>query len=167
MKWRKAEGYDEIVVEMVEATRSFAIEKSTELANKICETGDIPKKMEESEFIVIPKKEGAVECGKHQTISIMSQLAKIVLRVIDDRLWTIVEETVDRAQFGFRKGKGTKNLIFTLRTIIERSIERKKDLFMCFVDFEKVFDTVLHEALVEMLRMLGVDHHHFIHHRLS
>ena len=157
MKWRKAEGSDGVVVEMVEAAGDFAIEKITELANIIYDTGNIPKRTEESEFIVIPKKEGAVECGKHRTISIMSQVAKIVLRVIDERLRRKVEETVDRAQFGFRKGKGTPNAIFVLRTIIERAIEKQKDLFMCFVDFEKAFDTVRHEVLVERLRRLGVD----------
>lgn len=28
---------------------------------------------------------------------------------------------------------------------------------MCFVDFEKIFDMVLHEVLVEILKKLGVD----------
>ena len=51
--------------------------------------------MRESEFIVIPKKEGAVECSKHRTISIMSQVAKIVLKVIDERLKRKVAEFVD------------------------------------------------------------------------
>ena len=68
MKWRKAEGSDGVVVEMVEAAGDFAIKKITELANIIYDTGNIPKRMEESEFIVIPKKEGTVECGKHRTI---------------------------------------------------------------------------------------------------
>ena len=102
--------------------------------------------MEESEFIVIPKKERTVECGKHRTISTMSQMEKIAPRVIDERLKRKIEETVDRAQFGFRKGKGTRNAIFVLRTIIERAIEKQKDLFMCFVDFEKAFDMVRHEV---------------------
>ena len=62
--------------------------------------------MEESEFIAIPKKEGRVECGKHRTISIMSKVAKIVLRVINEMLKKIRKQwTV----FGFRKGKGTRN----------------------------------------------------------
>ena len=65
MKWRKAEGSDGVVVEMVEAAGEFAIEKSTELANKVYRTGIIPKRMEESDFIVLLKKEGATECGKH------------------------------------------------------------------------------------------------------
>ena len=96
--------------------------------------------MEESEFIVIPKKEGAVECDNHRTISIMNQVAKIVLKVINERLKRKVEETVDKAQFGFRKGKGTRNAIFVLKTIMERRIEKQNDLFLCFVDFEKAFE---------------------------
>ena len=81
MKWRKAEGSDGVVVEMVEAAGEFGIRKITDLANTIYSTGQVPDKMKESEFLVIPKKNGAVECSKHRTISIMSQVAKIVLKV--------------------------------------------------------------------------------------
>ena len=55
MKWRKAEWSDGVVVEMVEAAREFAIDKITELANKLYCTGIISKRMEESEFIVLLK----------------------------------------------------------------------------------------------------------------
>ena len=51
MKWRKAEGSDGVVVEMVEAAGGFAIEKITELANKIYDTGNIPERMEVSESL--------------------------------------------------------------------------------------------------------------------
>ena len=95
MKWRKAEGSDGIVVEMVEAAGEFALTKIVEMANQIYRTGKIPERMKESEFIVIPKKEGAVDCGKYRTISIMSQVAKIVLKVIDERLKSKVDECVD------------------------------------------------------------------------
>ena len=54
MKWRKAEGSDGVVVEMVEALGDFAITKINELANKIYSTGTIPDCMKESEFIVTP-----------------------------------------------------------------------------------------------------------------
>ena len=157
MKWRKAEGSDGVVVEMVEAAGDFAIGAITDLANTIYRTGQVPESMRESEFLVIPKKSGAVECSKHRTISIMSQVAKIVLKVLDERLKVKVEETVDKAQFGFRKGRGTRNATFMLRTIIERAVEKQKDLFMCFIDFEKAFDTVRHEIMIETLRRLGVD----------
>ena len=80
MKWRKAEGSDGVVVEMVEALGEYAISKVTDIANKIYCTGVIPERMKESEFIVIPKREGAIDCSKHRTISIMSQIAKIILK---------------------------------------------------------------------------------------
>ena len=157
MKWRKTEGSDGVVVEMVEALGEFAIDKVTDMANKIYDTGTIPQRMKESEFIVIPKKMGAVDCSKHRTICIMSQVAKIILKVIDERLKAKVRDYVDEEQYGFRKNKGTRNAIFVLRTVIERSIEKQKDLYMCFVDFEKAFDTVKHDCLIETLKRYGVD----------
>ena len=157
MKWRKAEGSDGVVVEMIEAAGEFVINKITNLANTIYSTGQVPENMKESEFLVIPKKNGAVECGKHRTISIMSQVAKIILKVLDERLKSKVDEGVDKAQFGFRKGLGTRNATFMLRTVMERAIEKQKDVYMCFIDFEKAFDTVRHELMMERLRGLGVD----------
>ena len=45
MKWRKAEGSDGVVIEMVEAAGEFGIEKITELANRIYRTGQVPESM--------------------------------------------------------------------------------------------------------------------------
>ena len=40
--------------------------------------------------------------------------------------------------------------------IMERAIEKEMDLYTCFIDLEKVFDTVKHTLLVEALRWFGV-----------
>ena len=53
-----------------EAAGKFAIEKITKLTNAIYSTGIVSENMKESEFIVIPKKNGADDCSKHRTISI-------------------------------------------------------------------------------------------------
>ena len=84
-------------------------------------------------------------------------MGKIVLKVLNERLEMKVNETVDNVQFGFRKRLGTKNATFMPRTVMERAVEKQKDLFMCFVDFEKAFDRVKHGLLAERLRELGVD----------
>ena len=39
--------------------------------------------MKESEFILIPMMMGAFDYNKHRTISIMSQVVKIVVKLID------------------------------------------------------------------------------------
>ena len=87
----------------------------------------------------------------------MSQMGKIVLKVLNGRLARKVNEIVDNVQFGFRKGVRNSNAIFMLRTVMERAVEKQKDLFMCFVDYEKVFDRVKHGLMTERLRELGID----------
>ena len=44
-----------------------------------------------------------------------------------------------------------------LRTIIERFIEVQQDLYLCFIDFSKAFDTVKHEKLIQMLQDINID----------
>ena len=68
-----------------------------------------------------------------------------------------IQENVDEKQYEFRKGKGTRNAILVLRMIIERSIEVLKDLYLCYVDFQKAYDMVKHEQMMEMLTDIGID----------
>ena len=53
--------------------------------------------------------------------------------------------------------KGTGNAIFVLRRLVERSVEKQRDVYICFIDYSKAFDTVKHESLVELLQSLDVD----------
>ena len=55
------------------------------------------------------------------------------------------------------EGKGTVNAIYILRTIIERSLEVNKDLYLCFIDYTKAFDKVRHEEIVNILEKLSLD----------
>ena len=55
------------------------------------------------------------------------------------------------------KDTGTRNAIFTLRMICERSIEMQKDLYLCFFDYTKAFDRVNHEQLLDMLQNLDLE----------
>ncbi len=64
---------------------------------------------------------------------------------------------IGNEQCGFIKEKGTRNAIFILRMLMERLIEVKKDLYVCFVDYEKAFDRVKHVDLMKMLEGLEID----------
>ena len=55
------------------------------------------------------------------------------------------------------KVTGTRNAIFTLRMICERSIEMQKDIYICFIDFAKAFDKVKHVQLLDMRQDLDID----------
>ena len=48
--------------------------------------------------------------------------------------------------------KGTGNAIFVLQRLVERSVEKQTDVYTCFIDYSKAFDTVRHDSLVELLQ---------------
>ena len=73
------------------------------------------------------------------------------------RIRGLVEEELSEEQNGFRKGKGTRESIFALRILSERALEVQRNLYMCFVDFEKAFDRVKHNKLIEILNEIGAD----------
>ena len=153
----KSPGNDEVTIEMILASGNFGIRKIVELANKIYNTGYIPKEMYKSIFIAIPKKPGAVECNLFRTISLMSQITKIILKVILNRIKQKLKLEIAEEQYGFMKGKGTRNAIFIMRMLTERAIEVQKDVYMCFIDYEKAFDKVKHSDLIDILQNLNLD----------
>ena len=49
--------------------------------NEIYDTGQIPPDISKSTFTAVQKKPGATECELHRTISFMSHISKILLRI--------------------------------------------------------------------------------------
>jgi hypothetical protein len=48
---------------------------------------------------------------------------------------TIEEEVIEEDQFGFRKGKGTRDGIGLMRIISERLLDVKEEMCLCFIDW--------------------------------
>ena len=41
--------------------------------------------------------------------------------------------------------------------ILERALEMQKKIYLCYVDFEKAFDTVDHQQMIKMLKDINID----------
>ena len=52
--------------------------------------------------------------------------------------------------------RGTRNAIFVLRRIVERMIEKHKNVYVGFIDYSQAFDTVKHKPLIELLQSLDI-----------
>ena len=157
MKIGKALGLDGIATEVIEAFEEFGVDILYALLNEIYNTGIILEDMSKSIFIALPKKPEATECELHHTISLMSHATKILLGIIMKRVRNKIKPEIDVAQCGFVEGKGTVNVIFILRTIMERALEVNKNLYLCFIDYTKALDTVKHEEIINILENLDMD----------
>ena len=62
-------------------------------------------------------------------------------------------------QAGFRKGRGTRDQIASIRWIIKKAREFQKNIYLCFINYTKAFDCVNHNKLWKALREMGILDH--------
>ena len=96
-------------------------------------------------------------CDNHRGISLLSIAGKILARVLLNRLNEHLERSglLPESQCGFRKNRGTTDMIFTARQLQEKCQEQNVDLYMTFVDLTKAFDTVNREGLWKIMAKFG------------
>ena len=87
----------------------------------------------------------------------MCHVLKLLLTIILHRMSEKTNREVGEEQAGFRKNSGTREAIFNLKIAAEKYLEVHKDIYACFIDYSKAFDTVNHEKLAEILTKIGVD----------
>ena len=126
LKKSKACGPDNISAEMLQAAEEFSTQEITKIANEIYNSGEIPRELLQSIFIALPKKPGAMECELHRTISLISVVIKVILRILMMRMRSIIIPEIGKVQCEFVKDSGTRNAIFILRHLCEKAIEVKK-----------------------------------------
>ena len=120
-------------------------------------SAEIPEDLRTSIFIVLPKKPRATECSDHRTISLMCHTLKLLLLIILKRITNKINVNVGPEQAGFRKDSGTREGIFNLRLITEKYLEKQKDIYACFIDYSKAFDTVKHQEFLQCLKTTDIE----------
>jgi hypothetical protein len=98
------------------------------LINTIYETGEWPKDFTEVTMIALKMKPQATKCSDHRTMSLIAHTAKRVAEILRRRIKKKIEDVLGKDQFGFRRGKGTRDAIGMLRIISERTLEINEEL---------------------------------------
>ena len=100
MKDGKATGTDELPAEALKALDKHNIEIITSLSN-IIYNGMIPTEMKHSVFVTLPKKPKAMICTEFRTISLMSHVTKLLLKIIKQRMANKIDKEVSRRESSF------------------------------------------------------------------
>ncbi|XP_049714338.1 type 2 lactosamine alpha-2,3-sialyltransferase isoform X2 [Elephas maximus indicus] len=136
-----------------------ALEVLTRLCQEIRKTASWSTDWKRSIFMPIPKKGDPTECGNYRTISLISHTSKILLKIIQKRLQQYIDGELPEIQAGFRRGRGTRDIIADVRWILAESREYQKDVYLCFIDYAKAFNCVDHNELWITLRRMGIPEH--------
>jgi len=109
MRNKKATGDDDILADVLKLLGDGGLKIMTKLINTIYETGEWPKDFMEVTMIALNKKPQGTKCNDNRTISLIEHTAKIVTKILRRRIEKNIEEVLGEDQFGFRRGKGTRD----------------------------------------------------------
>ena len=87
-----------------------------------------PQDWKRSVFILIPKKSNAKECSNNCTIALISHPSKVMLKILQAILQQYINRELPGVQAGFRKGRGTRDQIANILSIIETAKEFQKNI---------------------------------------
>ena len=104
---------------------------------------------------VLFKKGDRSNCGNYRGISLLSTVGKLLADILLQRLQTILPFVYPESQYGYRAGRGTIDGIFTVRQVMEKTREQRRELYISFIDFTKAFDTVDRPLLFKILEKVG------------
>ena len=68
-----------------------------------------------------------------------------MLKILQARLQQYMNRELPDVQVGFRKGRGTRGQIANIRWIIKQEREFQNNIYFCFIDCAKTFDSVDHK----------------------
>ena len=152
----RVSGKDSIPAEIHKAAGPRAMDVSLVIIQSIWDQGKMPKDFPDALIVALYKYKGSkADCGNYRGISILSLAETIFARIILNRLIAVSEANLPEAQCGFRPGRSTVNMIFTVRQVQEKCLEQNLDLHSVFIVLTKAFDTVNREALWDALARYG------------
>ena len=64
-----------------------------------------------------------------------------MLKILKARLQQYLNYELPDVQAGFRKGRGTRDQISNIHWIIEKAREFQKNIYFCFTDYTKAFNS--------------------------
>ncbi|BHF78320.1 hypothetical protein SprV_0602143300 [Sparganum proliferum] len=111
--------------------------------------GEVPQDFKDATIGHLYKRKGNRQvCDNYRGISLLNIAGKIFARIPLNRLNNHLEQgLLLESQCGFRRHRGTTDMIFAARQLQEKCQERRTHLYSTFVDLTKAFDT-LHDRMM-------------------
>ena len=79
------------------------------------------------------------ECSNYCTVALISHASKVILKILQARLQQYMKCELPDVQYGFRKGRGTRDQLGNICWIIEKARDFQKNIYFCFLDYAKAF----------------------------
>ena len=155
MKPGKAAGSSEVCTEMISAGGEVGVSVMVELCQRVLDGKGMPDEWQTNVLVPISKGKGDVRnCNTYRGVKLLEHAMNMIERVLERRIRELVN--IDSMQFGFKPGRGTTDTLFIVRKTQEEYRDKKKKLYMSFVDIEEAFDRVPRKVMKWAMRKKGL-----------
>jgi hypothetical protein len=162
LKTKKGAGPDLITNEIIKYSSVATCKSIVKLYNLILISGKYPSAWRKSFIILIHKSGDKSDLNNYRGISLQNCIVNLFSSALSKRHMSHYENLFSSQQFGFRPHHSTTDSLFILKTLISKYVLKKKtQIFSCFVDLRKAFDTVWHNGLLYKLRTNKIGHKFF------
>ena len=93
-----------------------------DLFNRCLLSGTVPQDFRHALIVTIYSDRA--ECGIHRGISLLAIAGKLLAKIVLNSLKFISQEVLPESQCGFRAGRSTSDMIFTLHQFQEKAAEQ-------------------------------------------
>ena len=158
LKVHKAVGPGSIPTIILKQFKKLLSKPLANLINLSFSTGLFPKILKQAKIIPIFKKGDQQDCNNYRPISLLSNISKIIEKLVHRQLYGFLEfnNYLYTNQFGFRNLHSTNHALITITEKIRKAIDNGEITCGVFLDLQKAFDTVDHEILLSKLEHYGM-----------
>ena len=143
---------DLISNEIIKYSSMVTCKAITKFFSLTLDSGKYPSNWRKS-FIILLHTSGDKLNVNNYRGSLQNCIAKLFSAALNSRVVAHYEDKFAIQQFGFRVNHGTTDSIFILKSLITKYLTKKKsEIFACFVDLRRAFDTVWREGLLYKLK---------------
>jgi hypothetical protein len=104
---------------------------------------------------LIPKKDCPISISDFRPISLLNSSIKLITKILADRLQQVIIPLVHVNQYGFIKSRTIQDCLAWAFEYIHLCKAKKKEVIILKLDFEKAFDKIEHQAILQILQSKG------------
>ena len=103
------------------------------------------------------KKDSKLKCSNYRPISLLSNIDKVLERLMYNCLYNFLEmnSVIYNLQFDLRQKYSTSHVLIHLTDKIREQLDSGNFACEIFLDFQKAFDAVDHDILIQKLNHYG------------